>query len=182
MFALSAALVVVGVVMTVPWPDTGVRLLGAGLLALAAWLFRHDVARRTVRQRGLTRFIAVSLLSGYVWLSLGGIIAIASGVSTTGLHYDALLHAVFLGFVMSMVFGHAPIIFPAILGKPLPYHPAFFLHVGVLHLSMVLRVTGDLVDVLGRWRVWGGMLNAVALLLFLLNTARSILFSDRAPR
>jgi hypothetical protein len=182
MFVLSAALVVVGVVMTMPWPDAGVRLLGAGLLALAAWLFRHDVARRTVRQRGLTRFIAVSLLSGYVWLSVGGIIAIASGVSTTGLHYDALLHAVFLGFVMSMVFGHAPIIFPAIIGKPLPYHPAFFLHVGVLHLSIALRVTGDLVDVLGRWRVWGGMLNAVALLLFLLNTARSIVFSTRAPR
>jgi len=176
-FVLSAALVAVGAAMTVPWPESGVRVLGAGLIALAAWLFHNDVARRTVRQGGLTRFIAVCLLSGYVWLGVGGVLAVATGVATTGPVYDALLHAVFLGFVMSMVFGHAPVIFPAVIGTPLAYHPAFFVHVAALHLSLILRVTGDLIDVLGRWRVWGGLLNALALLLFLFNTVRSIVTS-----
>jgi hypothetical protein len=178
-FILSISGIVAGVAVSVRGPETGLRLVGAGLIALAIWLFLNDVARRTVRQSGLTRFIAVCLLAGYGWMMIGGLIAIASGVSTTGPVYDAVLHSVLLGFVMSMVFGHAPIIFPAIVGIPVPYRPAFFLHVGLLHASVLLRVVGDLVEVLGRWRVWGGLLNAVALSLFLLNTARSILFAYR---
>jgi hypothetical protein len=75
---------------------------------------------------------------------------------------------------MSMVFGHAPIIFPAIVGIAVPYSPAFFLHLGLLHASVLLRVVGDLVEVLGRWRVWGGLLNALALALFVVNTVRAV--------
>jgi hypothetical protein len=67
-------------------------------------------------------------------------------------------HAVFVGFVLSMVFAHAPLIFPAVLGLPLTYRPAFYLHVGILHLSLMVRVVGDLVQELGRWRSWGGLL------------------------
>ena len=57
---------------------------------------------------------------------------------------------------------------------PLPYRPSFYLHVGVLHVSLIVRLVGDLVEVLGRWRGWGGLLNAVALLLFVVNTGRSM--------
>jgi hypothetical protein len=39
---------------------------------------------------------------------------------------------------------------------------------------LILRVVGDLVDSLGRWRVWAGLLNAVALLAFMFNTGRSM--------
>ena len=81
-----------------------------------------------------------------------------------------MLHAVFLGFVISMVFAHAPVIVPAVIGRPLGYRPVFYLHVGVLHASLVMRVVGDLIDSLGRWRVWGGLLNGIALLLFMANT------------
>jgi len=178
-FALAIALILIGVAVATRRPDAGVRVLGAGLFALAWWLARHDVARRTVHQRDVTRFMAICLLAGYLWLGVGGLIAAATGTATPGLVYDAMLHAVFLGFVMSMVFAHAPVVFPAILGVPLPYRPAFYVHLGVLHASLVLRVVGDLVDSLGRWRVWGGLLNAVALLLFLFNTARSIAIARR---
>jgi hypothetical protein len=41
-------------------------------------------------------------------------------------------------------------------------------------LSLIVRVVGDVVDVLGRWRGWGGPLNAVALLLFMFKTGRSM--------
>ena len=91
-----------------------------------------------------------------------------------GVVYDALLHAVFVGVVLSMVFAHAPIIFPAVLGLPLAYRPSFYLHVGVLHVSLIARVVRDLVEVLGRVRSWGGLFNALALLLFMINTGRSM--------
>ena len=171
---MAVATVLGGVAAATWWPEPGVRVMGVGLIALTSWLARHDVARRTVHQRGLTRFMAVSLLGGYVWLGVGGAIAAVTGAAMPGVLYDALLHAVFVGFVMSMVFAHAPIIFPAVLGVPLPYRPSFYLHVGVLHLSLIVRLVGDLVDVLGRWRGWGGLLNAVALLLFMVNTGRSM--------
>jgi hypothetical protein len=173
-FVLAMVTVLGGVAAATWWPEPGVRGLGVGLIALTWWLARHDVARRTVHQRGVTRFMAVCLLGGYAWLGVGGAIAAVTGVAMPGLLYDAMLHAVFVGFVISMVFAHAPVIFPAVLGLPLEYRPAFYLHVGVLHISLILRVVGDLVDSLGRWRVWGGLLNAAALLLFMFNTGRSM--------
>ena len=173
-FVLAMLTVLGGVAAATWWPEPGVRALGVGLIALTWWLARHDVARRTVRQRGVTRFMAVCLLGGYAWLGVGGAIAAATGVATQGLMYDAMLHAVFIGFVISMVFAHAPVIFPAVLGLPVEYRPAFYLHVGVLHVSLILRVAGDLIDSLGRWRAWGGLLNAAALLLFMFNTGHSL--------
>jgi hypothetical protein len=178
-FQIAMTLLALGVVVSGRWPESGVRLAGAGLLALTLWLVRHDVARRTVRQPGVTRYMAVGLLTGYAWLGFGGLAALLSGVATPGLVYDATLHAVFLGFVMSMVFAHAPVIFPAILGQPLVYAPRFYAHVVVLHASLIVRIIGDLSDDLVRWRVWGGMLNAAALVLFVINVGRSIAVTRR---
>ena len=56
--------------------------------------------------------------------------------------YDAILHALFLGFTFGMIFGHAPIIFPAVLGRPLPYRPAFYLHLILLQATLLLRIGG----------------------------------------
>jgi hypothetical protein len=98
----------------------------------------------------------------------GGVVA--------GPYYDAILHAVFVGFVMSMIFGHAPIIFPAITGKPIPFHPIFYSHLILLHLSLLLRVSSDLI----LWpsgRQWGGLLNGAAILLFIANTGFTTLRS-----
>lgn len=67
-------------------------------------------------------------------------------------------------------FGHAPIILPAVLGIALRFSRAFYIHLALLHLSLALRVAGDLAEV-GALRRWGGLLNAVALLVFLLIAA-----------
>ena len=84
--------------------------------------------------------------------------------------YDAILHSVFLGFVFAMIFGHAPLIFPSILGRPMAYLPAFYLPLVALHLSLALRVISDLFNFV-TLRQWGGLLNGVTLLLFLGITA-----------
>ncbi|MCQ3976890.1 MAG: hypothetical protein DPW09_25970 [Anaerolineae bacterium] len=175
-FLLAVTLFLVGLVITLFNFDLGVRLAGAGMIALALWLLRYDIARYTVRKTGLTRFIAVCLLSGYIWLGLSGLLALRFGGVTAGFQYDALLHTFFVGFVISMIFGHAPIIFPAVLGKSFTFQPVFYSHLVLLHLSLLLRVAGDLIGWLPA-RQWGGLLNVIALLLFLANTGRAVLRS-----
>lgn len=152
----------------------GERVVGLGYLALAVWLWVFDLARVTVRQRGLTRYIAVCLLSGFAWLGVGGLSNMAYAGYSAGPIYDAKLHAVFVGFVFSMVFGHAPIIFPAVLGAPIDYRPHFYFPLLLLHLSLALRLAGDF----GAWvviRQWGGLLNALAIVLFLLLILPNVL-------
>jgi hypothetical protein len=173
-FLLAVGFFLVSLVITFFNFDLGMHLAGAGIIALALWLLRYDIARHTIRKTGLTRFIAVCLLSGYIWLGLSGLLALRFGGVTAGFQYDALLHTLFLGFVISMIFGHAPIIFPAVLGKPINFSPLFYSHLVLLHLSLLLRVGGDL----AIWplaRQWGGLLNVMALLLFLANTGWAIL-------
>jgi hypothetical protein len=154
--------------------DTGEALFAAGLLALAVWLLRQDIARRTVRERGLTRFIAVCLLSGYAWLAAGAAILLATGpVAPGSAGYDAGLHAIVLGFVFAMVFGHAPIIFPAVLGVRLPYDPLFYGPLAVLHFSVAMRVGATLAGD-AALRSLGGLLNAIALALFVAGMIASV--------
>ena len=121
----AVAALVAGLVISLPAQRLGVRIAGAGLIAQALWLARYDIARRTVRGHGVTRFMAIALLAGYVWLAVAGVLWIAGDPALAGgFAYDASLHAIFLGFVFSMVFAHAPVIVPAVLRVPLPYHRA----------------------------------------------------------
>jgi hypothetical protein len=173
-FVGAVALLVAGLVLMTRRPEAGVRVAGLGLVAVSGWLAVNDIARRTVRHSGLTRFIAVSLLLGYTWLAVGGAAAIVTGAAEPGLAHDGVLHAIFLGFVMSMIFGHAPIVFPAVLGMPLPYRRRFYTHLILLHGSVGVRVAADLVEPLAAGRAGSGLLNAAALTLFVLNTASSL--------
>jgi hypothetical protein len=142
-------------------------------MAIAAWLARNDVARRTIRHPGLTGYMASCLLAGYGWLVIAGVLLMTTGATVPGTRYDAALHAIFVGFVVSMIFGHAPIVFPAVLGVPLRYRRSFYLQLVLLHLSVSLRLAGDLVEELGRFRAWGGLLNAAAILVFVVATVSS---------
>ncbi|OHC65653.1 MAG: hypothetical protein A3H93_18690 [Rhodocyclales bacterium RIFCSPLOWO2_02_FULL_63_24] len=153
--------------------DAGLALFAAGLLALALWLLRYDIARRNAGQAGLTRFIALCLLSGYAWLVLAGLLGLAGGLLPGHPWHDATLHAVGLGFVFSMIFGHAAIIFPAVLRVRIPYHPAFYLPLLVLHASLALRIFGSLSGQIGL-RSEGALVNAIALLLFIATMLVSV--------
>ena len=181
-FGVAAGGLAAGAMLSVVAPAQGARLLGFALLALAGWLFRYDVARRTIRQQGLTRFIAAAMLSGYVWLAVGGVLFVLEAHRLVGgPAYDAALHAVFVGFVFSMIFGHAPIILPAVLGVTVRYRGWFYAHLVLLHLSLALRLGGAL----GGWwtvRRWGGLLNAAAVLVFAAATAWSTRRRDLAER
>jgi hypothetical protein len=175
LFLLAVSLLLAGLLLLATGFGYGGHVIGVGMLALAWWLLQYDIARRTVWQTGLTRFIAVCLLSGYGWLGVGGALTWRFAGILAGPYYDAMLHTVFVGFVFAMIFAHAPIILPAILGRTTsPYQPALYGPLLLLHTSLLLRVVGDL---LGWWlgRQWGGLLNALAVLLFLFTLARGIL-------
>ncbi len=180
--AFAAILAAIALALAAGWVDASgawsSRLLGAALLALALWLVRQDIARRTVRGQGLTRFIAVCLLSGYLWLAVGAVVLLAGGLAPGSASYDAALHALLLGFVFSMVFGHAPIIFPAVLRVAVPYHASFYAPLALLHLSLLVRLAGD-AGAQQDWLRIGGLLNALALAAFILNTANAVLRGRR---
>ena len=178
----AIALFAAGLVVSIVAERPGVRIAGVGLVAQAAWLARYDVARRTVRVGGVTRFMASALLAGYAWLACAGVLWTVYAATGDGRAYDASLHAVFLGFVMSMVFAHAPVIVPAVLRVPLPFRHGFFGHLAVLHVSLGLRlIGGDLAGSIALWRS-GGIGGELAILLFLAATAGGVRRARRTAR
>lgn len=148
----------------------GGLLYGAALAALALWLAVFDIARRTVRAGGLSRYMAVCLLGGYAWLAVAGgaWVAMALGAPTR----DAALHALALGFVVSMVFGHAPVILPALARVKLAFGPVFYGPLLLLHASLALRLLGVIEP---RLAALGATGNALALAAFALTAAGAAL-------
>ncbi len=143
-FGLAVAIYVGALLLMVVDEGLGMRLSGLGLMALAAWLLRFDIATLTIRREGLPRFVAACLLSGYVWLGIAGAVVLVNEPAFAGFSYDAYLHAILLGFVFSMVFGHAPIIFPAIVDRPIGFHPLAYMPLVLLHISVALRILADI--------------------------------------
>jgi len=164
-FSIAILVYITGLLLLLFNWSLGIRITSAGMIFLAAWLLRFDIARRTVKQTGLTRFIAICLLTGYVWLIVAGMIGLVYGGVPAGPVYDAMLHSIFLGFVFSMIFGHAPIIFPAILKVDIQYRPILYLPLVLLHLSLIMRIAGDLLGSV-MLRKWGGLLNVLVVMLY----------------
>jgi hypothetical protein len=164
-FAAAVGLYVVTLLLISVDAPLGVRLSGLGLLAITAWLLRHDVAWLTVRKPGFPRYSAICLLTGYAWLGVAGLILVATPQLWAALTYDAFLHAVLLGFVFSMIFAHAPFIVPGIVGRRVGYSALAWLPLVLLHLSVVLRIVGDLrLD--QDLRHTSGLLSGIAILLY----------------
>jgi hypothetical protein len=186
LFACSAGIYLLGLGVASFSLAQGSKLAGVGMLALTLWLGRFDIIRFTIRSKGLPRFIAVCLAGGYFWLAIAGLLWLLVGshspVALTALiHYDAVVHSVFLGFVFSMIFAHAPIIFPALTGRPMRYQPIFYVHVVLLHISLAWRVGGDLLGSFFAY-YWSGALNIVALLLFLVISGSRFLSAAYAGK
>lgn len=185
-FLVGAALLGAGLALTfLPGGGAwlGTRVAGLGLAALALWGMKYDAARRTVKVPGVTRFMAVCLLSGYVWLLASGLTWLVFGDLERSIAvYDAALHAVFLGFVMSMIFGHAPVIVPAVLRVRMPFHRWLYAHVALLHASLAVRLIGG--DWLGNDLALkiGGVGNEVAVLVFIVASVATVLRSRSASR
>jgi hypothetical protein len=180
--AISVALLASALCATFVPHEPALRVNGLLMLAVAAWLVRHDIATRTVRATGLTRYIALSLLAGYAWLAFGGGVLVATGGPAAGrAFWDAALHAILVGFVFSMVFGHAPVILPAVLRVVFPYHPALYAALVLLHAALAVRIAGDLAAS-ASLRAAGGLGNAAAIALFILTAVALVLAGGAGKR
>ena len=140
----------------------GGLLYGVGLFSLALWLGTFDVARRTLFARGLSRYMALCLLAGYAWLAVAGIAWAATALGLAA--RDIALHALGLGFIVSMMMGHAPVILPAVARVKLRFGWYFYVPLAVLHLSLAVRLGFGAFD--PALRAAGGVLNAGAIALF----------------
>ncbi|HEX7384775.1 MAG TPA: NnrS family protein, partial [Burkholderiaceae bacterium] len=174
----ALAALVAGAALSLPSPVAGGVLYGAALLALALWLGRYDIARRTIHAEGLPRYMAACLLSGYAWLGLAGVAWAATALGAPA--RDAALHALGLGFVIAMMMGHAPVILPAVAGIKVQYGPFLYAPLALLQASLLLRLGPGAFD--PAWRAAGAALNAAALALFVLSIAGGAIVWRRHER
>ncbi|MFC5336931.1 hypothetical protein [Leucobacter denitrificans] len=166
-WALTAALMI-GIV----FEDAGAIALGVVLLSLVAWLAKHDIARRTIRTTGVTRYMAACILAGYVWLAVAGALLLF-GFPNEQPFYDSIAHAVFLGYTFSMIMAHATTILPAVLAINLPYRGLFWVPAMLLQVALIVRLgIGNAFGVREAWHL-GGYLGVAALLLFVLTAVGS---------
>jgi hypothetical protein len=67
------------------------------------------------------------------------------------------------------------------LKTPVPFHWFFYAHWFLLQASLVVRLGGDAMGST-PWRRWGALLNAFALLLFILNTVLAVRRGRRSAK
>ncbi len=145
------------------WQPQAAALLGWTLLGLLAlWLLAFDLARRQWRAPGWAGHTALCLLLGYVWLLAAALAALVLDQGRAG---GIAWHLLWLGFVFAMVFGHAPIMLPALAGLR-PRHSRWALApLGLLAASLLLRSAASLAG----WPTglaWAGAVHGLALLSF----------------
>lgn len=153
----------------------GIGIIGLSSILLMIWLISYETTWKRMLSSGIRLYRAMCLLSGYMWLGISGFIGLFSNAQTGPMH-DAFLHSMFLGFVFSLLFGHVPVIFSAVIKFPLQYSKMFYLHLALLHITLLIRIIGDIFE----WHIvteYAGILNALVILIFLINTLHSIYFS-----
>lgn len=157
-----AVLLVIGIAL--PFHSVyGRQLMGVASIGTAFWLMKYDMARIGIRKAGFHRYVATGLLVGYGWLLINGLTVFL--ISNHPLFYDLFLHTFFLGFAFSMIWAHAPIIFPAILKTThRPYHPILWVIWGLFQLTLIGRTvfawSGN-----QELRKWLGGANGVVILM-----------------
>lgn len=156
-----------GALLSGLFADWGGLLYGLALAVLAVWLVVFDIARRTVRAAGLSRYMALCLLTAYAWLFIAGLAWAGTAVGQPW--RDAALHALALGFIFSMVMGHALVILPAVAGVKLLFAWPFYLPLLALHATLALRLGGGLLE--PRLTAAGAAGNTLAIVAFAFTLA-----------
>jgi hypothetical protein len=143
LLVVACGVLTVAAMMVMTNATAWVYVLGGAFVVVGAWQLGFDAARRTIRRRGLPRYAGLAVLGGACWLVITGALLLVRGLPAAGPDYDAPLHALFIGFVVSAVLAHAPIIGLAVARIAIPFHPVLYLPLVALHASVVLRIAGD---------------------------------------
>lgn len=175
---ISATIFVAGLFL--PFHAGGKYVMAIGLMSAAIWLLKYDMAGKSLKREGLSRFSGSALIAGYVWLLISG--ALFFKGEMFGYLYDAALHSFFIGFVFSMIFAHAPIIMPGVAGIVVkPYHPTLYIWLILLHLSLAIRIGANLA-LNADLRQWAGMLNGIIIIAFFINLISVAAYNSRKSK
>ena len=171
----------ISLALTLIVPLVAYPLLGISLAALAIDMGYHDVARKTINIPGIPRLSAVAMLAGYGWALLPAALWITAPPTFSGYGYDAIVHALTVGFAVSMVIAHAPVIIPSVIRREVPYHLSMWVPLVLFHLSLLIRFLSGAREAALPWR-FGGSLGVCAFLLFVVTTASVTIVNTRRGR
>ncbi len=178
LFVVAVAMLLLAVALSPVAADLAASLFWLACMLLALWLLRWDLAPRKWQAAGWPGHTAQCLTVGYLWLLAGALLGLY-GVFSPGPLAATGLHAVLLGFVFAMVFGHAPIILPALLRLRPAYSGWARVPLWLLAASLLSRIHGGATgDVL--WLAVAGAGHALALIGFAVVMVRAVV-CGRAP-
>ena len=161
------AVYIIGIL--IPFYSSGGYVTAVSFIGSAVWLFKYDMAKKSLQREGQHFYSGVVLLAGYVWLVITGLFMAYGAYS--GLLYDAAIHSFFLGFVFSMIFAHAPIILPGVLKLQINVFNRFlYLWFFLLQISLLMRILNPFI-LSSDLKLISGLLNGIAILGFLVNMA-----------
>lgn len=145
-----------------PFHGAGAWLMGLSVSGIACsllWLQRRHAGDRF---RDLCGYSHISLVTGFLWLFTNGLVLCFAGQHPW--YYDLYIHSFFLGFVFSVVWAHAPIVLPKVLGlHGVPYHWSIWIVWVLFQGSLSGRVLSSLLGN-SEWRTCYGVLNGWTIL------------------
>lgn len=168
-------------------PRVGYPLLGLSLAVLLLVMVGHDVAKATFRHGGLPGFMGTCMLSAYAWGLLAALIWMVAPLDSQTYWGDMALHALAIGFIMTMVIAHVCMIVPSVIRRPLPFHPLLWVAWGLMQVGLLVRLLGTVRLLTPMWKVGNalnvlGMLAMMATVVYLAASGRRILASKRGHR
>ncbi len=171
LLAIAVLLILLGALAVSAHASEGLHVFGLGVVALAAWAVRGDLVERWqhVRSRAYLRFFVLAMASAYLWLAVSGGLALFVGAAP----YDAIVHALFTGFVLSAIFAHAPAFVPGVLGRAVVFRTTAYVPLALLDLAVLWRVVATLFASPEGQR-WSSLLIGLAALLFVANAGASL--------
>ncbi len=116
--------------------------------------------------------VLTALLAGNCWLAIAGVIWLVAGSVTQGGPYDASSTAC-SSFRRVHDHGARPIIFPAVIGRGLPYRAAMWIPLALLQCGLAVRTLGALSAAVHVYQV-GGILTVVSMLAFAVTVGYSV--------
>lgn len=160
------------------WPSVGYPILGLAVGALMIYMAQHDVARATWHNSGLTGFMGVCMLSAYAWGLFAAFVWLFAPVEAGGYWTDMGLHALALGFIVTMVIAHASVIIPSVTRRPMPFHPVLWACWIILQAGLVLRLAGTIKGTQILWQV-GDAFSVIGMLAMMVSVLGLVVFGRR---
>lgn len=166
---LSIMVLVTGLLVSTTQRKSGEPIVGIGMTVIAIWMVWGDIGRYRKHKPGWPKYSATCLLMGYWWLAISGLgLVFHPPLPKYGVVYDSVVHAFFLGFVMTMFFAQAHEIGSHVLNISMRFGRSFYVWAILLQISVLTRIIADIVSKLDLHTA-GGIVNATAILMFAVN-------------